>query len=66
MFQQSLRLGDFGHLGRRPKAFERRSENGVGLGGAAGRLVQLGERLRLSTPVALLESFRSARCELFQ
>ena len=29
---------------RRRKAFERRRENGVGFGGAAGRLIELGER----------------------
>ena len=45
-YQQRLRLGDLGHFGRRRKAFERRREDGVGVGGAAGRLVELGERER--------------------
>ena len=45
-YEQRLRLGDLGHLGRRRKAFERRREDGVGVGGAAGRLVKLGERQR--------------------
>ena len=44
--QQRLRFGDLGHFGRRRKAFERRRKDGVGVGGAAGRLVELGERKR--------------------
>ena len=44
--QQRLRLGDLRHFGRRREAFERRREDGVGVGGAAGRLVELGERKR--------------------
>ena len=44
--QQRLRLGDLGHFRRRRKAFERGREDGVGFGGAAGRLVELGERKR--------------------
>ena len=44
--QQRLRLGDLGHFRRRRKAFERRREDGVGLDGAAGRLIELGERQR--------------------
>ena len=43
---QRLRLGDLGHFGRRREAFERRREDGVGVDGAAGRLVQFGERER--------------------
>ena len=43
---QRLRLGDLGHFRRRRKAFERGREDGVGFGGAAGRLVELGERER--------------------
>ena len=42
--QQSLRLGDLGHLGRRRKTFERGGEDGVGVGGATGRLAELGQR----------------------
>ena len=41
--QQRLRLGDLGHFRRRRKAFERRREDGVGFGGAGGRLVEFGE-----------------------
>ena len=44
--EQRLRLGDLGHFRRRRKAFERGREDGVGFGGAAGRLVELGERQR--------------------
>ena len=44
--QQRLRLGDLGHFRRRRKAFERGREDGVGFGGAAGRLIELGERKR--------------------
>ena len=44
--EQRLRLGDLGHFRRRRKAFERRREDGVGFGGAAGRLVEFGERQR--------------------
>ena len=44
--QQRLRLRDLGHFRRRRKAFERRREDGVGFGGAAGRLIELGERER--------------------
>ena len=44
--KQRLRLGDLGHFGRRREAFERGREDGVGVGGAAGRLVELGERER--------------------
>ena len=44
--EQRLRLGDLGHLGRRREAFDRGREDGVGFGGAAGRLVELGERER--------------------
>ena len=44
--QQRLRLGDFGHLRRRRKAIERGAENGVGLDGAMGGLVEFGERER--------------------
>ena len=42
--QQRLRLGDLRHFGRRRKAFEGGREDGVSIGGAAGRLVELGER----------------------
>ena len=44
--EQRLRLGDLRHFRRRRKAFERGREDGVGVGGAAGRLVELGERQR--------------------
>ena len=44
--EQRLRLGDLGHFRRRRKAFERGREDGVGVGGAGGRLVELGERER--------------------
>ena len=44
--QQRLRLGDLRHFGRRRKAFERRREDGVGVGGAAGRLIELRQRQR--------------------
>jgi hypothetical protein len=44
MFHPRLRLGDLGHFRRRRKAFERRREDGMGLGGAGGPLVELGER----------------------
>ena len=50
--QQRLRLGDLRHFGRRRETFKRGRENGVGFGGAAGRLIELGERKRRqqSTP----------------
>jgi hypothetical protein len=38
-----MRFGDLGHFGPRRKAFERRREDGVGVGRATGRLVELGE-----------------------
>ena len=41
--QQRLSLGDLRHLRRPRKAFEGRREDGVGVGGTAGRLVELGE-----------------------
>ena len=44
--EQRLRLGDLRHFGRRRKAFERGREDSVGVGGTAGRLVELGERER--------------------
>ena len=44
--EQRLRLGDLRHFRRRRKAFERGREDGVGVRGAAGRLVELGERVR--------------------
>ena len=44
--EQRLRLGDLRHFRRRRKAFERGREDGVGVGGAGGRLVELGERKR--------------------
>ena len=44
--QQRLRLSDLGHFGRRREAFEGGREDGVGFGGAAGRLIELGERQR--------------------
>ena len=43
--QHCLHLGDLGHFGRWREAFERRREDGVGVGVAAGGLVQLGEGL---------------------
>ena len=39
--KQRLRLGDLGHFRRRRKAFERGREDGVRVGGAGGRLVEL-------------------------
>ena len=62
--QQRLRLGDLGHFGRWRKAFERRRENGVGLRGAAGRLIELGQRERREqfvTACALLFGDRDCR-----
>ncbi len=44
--EQRLRLGDLWHFRRRRKAFERGREDGVGFGGAGGRLIELGERKR--------------------
>ena len=44
--QQRLSLGDLRHLRRRRKAFERGREDGVGVGGTAGRLVELRQRQR--------------------
>ena len=44
--EQRVTLGDFGHFRRRRKAFERGREDGVGVGGAAGRLVEFRERER--------------------
>jgi hypothetical protein len=41
--EQRLGLVDFGHFGGRRKALEGWRENGAGFGGAAGRLVELGE-----------------------
>ena len=42
--EQRLRFGDLRHFRCRRKAFERGLEDRVGLGGAAGRLVELGEQ----------------------
>ena len=42
----SLRLFDLGKFRRRRKAFERGREDGVGVGGAAGRLIEIGKRQR--------------------
>ena len=42
--QQRLRLGDLRHFRRRRKAFERGRQDGVRFDGAAGRLIELGER----------------------
>ncbi len=44
--EQRLRLCDLRHFRRRRKALERRREGGVGFGGAAGRVVEVGERQR--------------------
>jgi len=44
--EQRLSLGDLGRFRRRREAFDRRREDGVRFGGAAGRLVELGERER--------------------
>jgi hypothetical protein len=41
--EQRLSLGNLRHFWRWRKAFERLREDGVGLGGAGGRLVELGE-----------------------
>jgi hypothetical protein len=61
--QQSLRVGDFRHFWRRREAFERRREDGVLVGGASGRLIELGERERRAqspTALALLLRKRAA------
>src|ERR1700674_789808 len=42
--QQRLRLSDLWHFGRRREAFECGREDGMRLGGAAGRMIELGER----------------------
>ena len=42
--EQRLRLSDLGHFRRGCEALERRREDGVGFGGAAGRLIEPGER----------------------
>ncbi len=47
-----MRLGDLRHFGRRRKVFERRREDVVRLGGAAGRLIELGELQRRLQPEA--------------
>jgi hypothetical protein len=55
--QQRLRLSDLRHFRRRRKALDRRRKDGVGVGRAAGRLVELGERecrAQLKTPRRLL------------
>ena len=44
--EQGLRLGDLRKLWRRRKACQRRTQDVVGLAGAARRLVELGERQR--------------------
>jgi hypothetical protein len=41
--EQCLRFPNFGHFRCRREAFERRGEDGMGVDGAAGRLVELGE-----------------------
>ena len=41
--QQRLRLSDLRHFGRRRETIERRREDGVGFGGAGGRLIEFGE-----------------------
>ena len=41
--EQRLSLVDFGHFRSRRKAIEGWRENGAGVSGAAGRLVELGE-----------------------
>ena len=50
--QQRLRLGDLRHFRRRRKAFKRGREDSVGVGGAGGRLIELGERKRREQLVA--------------
>ena len=50
--QQRLRLSDLGHLRTRREAFQRGGENGVGVGSAAGRLIELGEGKRREQPIA--------------
>ena len=57
--EQRLRFRDVGHFGRRRKAFERRREDGVGFGGAGGRLVEFRERERSA-------QFEAARALLFR
>ena len=44
--QQRLRLSDLGHLVGWRETFERGHEGGASVGGAAGRLIELGERKR--------------------
>jgi hypothetical protein len=55
--QQRLRLGNLGHWRSRRETFERWRENGMGVDGTAGRLVELSERKRgaqLEAPRTLL------------
>ena len=43
---RGLRLFNLGEFRRRRKTFERGREDGVGVGGAAGRLIEIGKRQR--------------------
>ena len=56
---EGLSVGDFRHFQRRREALERRREDRVGFGGAAGRLVEFGERERRA-------QFEAARPLLFR
>ena len=56
---EGLSFGDFRHFQRRREALERRREDRVGFGGAAGRLVEFGERERRA-------QFEAARPLLFR
>ena len=57
--QQSERLAYLRKFGRLRKAFERGGEDGVGVGGTGGRLVELGQRERRA-------QFETARCLLLR
>ena len=55
--EQRLRLGDYKHLRRRRKAFERGREDSVCFDETVGRLIEFGQRKRrkqLESPRALL------------
>ena len=57
--EQRLRLGDLRHFRRRRKAFERGREDGVGVGGAGGRLIEFRQRQRRA-------QFKTARALLLR
>src|ERR1700722_18454168 len=66
--QECLRFSNLKHLRRRRKAFERSREDGVGIHGASGRLIELGERQRRAqtpTSCALLLRYLERGLESF-